>query len=763
MAMAERDSGAKRGLFRRGARTETEAPAADTPAVEPAARRGRSTGDMFNKPANDFDDPWSSDAWAEDGWNDEWADPKSRASIRPAAAPRSAAVDAWLESDQTEFADATADMARKWVPDSGRGPGATWDEPEKPVAVESNRPTTELFTTPVETPTVETTTVSPEIPKISAFDTSRLNMPNVEFPKVDAPKIDAPADVSKLEVPKLEVPKLEVPKADVSKLEVPKVEVPKVEVPKLEVAKVDASKIDMPAAPVAAAGIVMTPKSEPAPVETPVAEIPKVPEVVKPEPLGAPSEPAVTPAPSFNDAQRATAPLAAETAPAVPVLPVGSTWDAEPLEPTPSKPTPTVAATSIVTPPIVTPPIGPASQPSQTKSADSILGAGWDDEDGFEEVSPSWADDPVVRSLDEDFVQDVSDEIAIDRSMPAEADRRTIPRSVPASTPSSILPNEYDDLDRSIDLDLAEELDHELPTFVRHERKGPGSVPAKAKTRKPEPAATAKRAPIGSGSPQPPLAKITKPVSGAAESVAAAPVAAKANVVIDDDVWDDVDPNAVAASRLDEQLGDPDSDRARLRSDTGSDNVRPAKRTAPNVPALKPKPVDTEVSAPTTSSPQGRKWSPAPTNATDLSIVRLLMTSGLALAGVAVLRLILALIATVKATTDTHGFGDRLVDAANNLGTEQGVLLVLAVTFAILGRYVAHGRIESVNRLTGRACGVILGAASATLLLAVARLINNLGVDGATFASSAQAAVEFLAIGGISLVAISAAWSTSAE
>ncbi len=58
---------------------------------------------------------------------------------------------------------------------------------------------------------------------------------------------------------------------------------------------------------------------------------------------------------------------------------------------------------------------------------------------------------------------------------------------------------------------------------------------------------------------------------------------------------------------------------------------------------------------------------------------------------------------------------------------------------------------------------MILGAASTTLLLAVARLVNNLGVDGATFASSAQAVVEFLAIGGISLVAISAAWSTSAD
>ncbi len=129
--MAERDPGARRGLFRRAPRVDTpEANPTDNPTPR---RERRSTGEMFTPRQPAVEDPWSSDAWADDGWNDAWDDRSRRASIRPAAAPRSAAVDAWLESDQVEFADVTADIARKWVPDPGGGRGVTWDEPEPAV------------------------------------------------------------------------------------------------------------------------------------------------------------------------------------------------------------------------------------------------------------------------------------------------------------------------------------------------------------------------------------------------------------------------------------------------------------------------------------------------------------------------------------------------------------------------------------------------------------------------------------------------------
>jgi hypothetical protein len=789
--MADRDSGAKRGLFRRGARADADAPANDTPVATPIPRRERrSSGEMFTtKPTNNFDDPWSSDAWAEDGWNDEWADPKSRASIRPAAAPRSADVDAWLESDQTEFADVTADMARKWVPDTEKGRGATWDEPEKPV-----------------------------VPLTDRVDIDQPN-PDQSTPKVAVPTV---------EIPQFETPKVEVPKVDVPKVDVPKVEVPKFDFTKpayentiAETPKPDAQPTEVPEseASFVATGIVMAPIPEPIP--EPIASIP-APEAETRAPLDPVAE-AMERSLSWTEAPKTPASLLAkidaepkaspnawrDPAPStVPVLPVGATWDGEPSAQTASAQTAGAQTASAQTasaqtasapstfaerstdgaPMIAHPPPAPFDDELSTdleeslraeldgthhaptgasKVSDSssfVTGSGWDDEPD----SKTWKDDPVIRSLDDDFVQDVTGQVSVDRSVPLEAERRSVPRSVQ----HSLVPDEYDDLDRSIDLDLAEELDNELPTFVRHQRKGL-ATPGKAKARKQDPLPTPKRAPIGTTTPPitppatPPVAIPTKIASlDPAPTVATLPLArpeqtkpmpvepvpvaaAPSKVVLDDDTWDDVDPNALAASRLDEQLADRPNG---VVSTSGV--AKPLPRAA-----LKPRPVEPALAA----SDTNRSWSPAPTNATDLAIVRLLMTSGLGLAGLAVLRLVLALIATIKASTDTNGFGDRLVDAANNLGTEQAVLLVLAVTFAILGRYVAHGRIESVNRLTGRACGVILGAASATLLLAVAKLINNLGVDGATFESSSQAAVEFLAVGGISLVAIAAAWSTSAQ
>jgi hypothetical protein len=796
--MADRDSGAKRGLFRRGARADAAAPSNDTPVATPIPRRERrSSGEMFTtKPANNFDDPWSSDAWAEDGWNDEWADPKSRASIRPAAAPRSADVDAWLESDQTEFADVTADIARKWVPDTEKGRGATWDEPETPVFPHADR-------VDIDPPTPDESTIKVVVAPVEA---PKVEIPRFETPKADVPEVDVPKiDVPKIDVPKIDVPKIDVPEVDVPKIDVPKIDVPKFEFPKpapeaahAEQAEPDAHPHETPKseAPFAAPGIVMTPKAEPiaelivptlAPKAESTAPVDSVAEAMERSLswIEAPK----TAAPSLSldktDAEPKATPNTSRepAASTVPVLPVGATWDAEPSAPTPTTPTPNTQSpersaegTSTIahTPPaslddelstdlekslrdeLDVTPNTPMSVEKVSDSASFVTGSGWDDEPD----TKTWKDDPVVRSLDDDFVHDVTGRVSVDRSVPLEAERRSVPRSVQ----HSIVPDEYDDLDRSLDLDLAEELDNELPTFVRHERKGLAS-PGKAKARKHDPLPTPKRAPIGTTTTSPVASPMkiasldtapmeatrpsTRPEQATPMPVEPAPVAAISKVVLDDDTWDDVDPNALAASRLDEQLADRPGAVART-----SGVAKPLPRAV-----LKPRPVEAAVAVSDTT----RNWSPAPTNATDLATVRLLMTSGLGLAALAVLRLVLALVATIKASTDTNGFGDRLVDAANNLGTEQAVLLVLAVTFAILGRYVAHGRIESVNRLTGRACGVILGAASATLLLAVAKLMNNLGVDGATFESSSQAAVEFLAVGGISLVAIAAAWSTSAQ
>ncbi len=139
------EKGDKRRWFRRGReeldsmiddQVETEA----APEVDPAraARRTKRSGDMFRSPANE--DAWSSAAWADDDWDDDWTDSPKRTSVRAAAAPSAAKVDAWLESDSNDFADSTRDIAKKWTGPESKGvpePGAFWDdEPVVPVLAE---------------------------------------------------------------------------------------------------------------------------------------------------------------------------------------------------------------------------------------------------------------------------------------------------------------------------------------------------------------------------------------------------------------------------------------------------------------------------------------------------------------------------------------------------------------------------------------------------------------------------------------------------
>ena len=312
----------------------------------------------------------------------------------------------------------------------------------------------------------------------------------------------------------------------------------------------------------------------------------------------------------------------------------------------------------------------------------------------------------------------------------------------------SPLPEAYDELDRSIDLDLAEELDHELPTYVaRRDRKQP---PAPAKTKKKvSEQPSARRSSIGapSSAPTPPLKVSTPPLAAQKPKAEALPDRAH-----HDEYWDDIDPNALAASKLDIELADGPSSTA-LEAD------RPRAKTAPEAAAaLTPKKRADNV-ADTRLDRDVQPTSPASAK----SLVRLLFTSGLGLGALAVLRLVIAMVATVKASTEITSFGDRLVDAANNRGAEQGVLLILSITLVILGKYASLGKTQSIARLTGRVCGIVLAAASATLLLGMAKLVNALGADGATFASSAQALVEFLSFGGMSLVAMYAAWTSAVD
>ncbi len=125
--MAENGNRGKRGWLRRGTAKAEPMSRPDLPGV--ATGSGSATRPPVDDPtrAGAFGDPWSADAWSDEGWDDGWNDRTRRARVRPAAEPRSADVDAWLESDQTQFADMTADMARKWkakVPDAV---GSTWD------------------------------------------------------------------------------------------------------------------------------------------------------------------------------------------------------------------------------------------------------------------------------------------------------------------------------------------------------------------------------------------------------------------------------------------------------------------------------------------------------------------------------------------------------------------------------------------------------------------------------------------------------------
>lgn len=138
------EKGDKRRWFRRG-REESDPMIVDevetgaAPEVEPgrSPRRTKRSGDMFRGPATQ--DTWSATAW-EDDWDDDWNESPKRTSVRAAAAPSAAKVDAWLESDSNDFADSTRDIAKKWAsPDSNAvpEPGAFWDDdPAAPVVAE---------------------------------------------------------------------------------------------------------------------------------------------------------------------------------------------------------------------------------------------------------------------------------------------------------------------------------------------------------------------------------------------------------------------------------------------------------------------------------------------------------------------------------------------------------------------------------------------------------------------------------------------------
>ncbi len=580
---------------------------------------------MFTPRQPAVEDPWSSDAWADDGWNDEWDDRSRRASIRPAAAPRSAAVDAWLESDQVEFADVTADIARKWVPDVGGSRGVTWDEPEPTVEARGNR--------------------APE------FSYSQ------------------PAQ---------------------------------------------------PATDVSSAGSAMSATSGRHAVEPVTASIPEfVPEPVVETIPETVTEPVAAQVPE---------PIVEHIPEPVDTLRTSSANDAISWAPRPA-----IANENVEE--ILNQLLSPADN---GESSDPIMGSGWDDADQID-----WKDDPVVRALDDDFTPDESVAAnAID--IAPELERRSVPRVLRQSP----LPEAYDELDRSIDLDLAEELDHELPTYVaRRDRKQP-PTPTKTKKKVSE-QPSARRSSTGapSSAPTPPLKVSTPPLAAQKPKAEALPDRAH-----HDEYWDDIDPNALAASKLDIELADGPSSTA-LEAD------RPRAKTAPEAAAaLTPKKRADNV-ADTRLDRDVQPTSPASAK----SLVRLLFTSGLGLGALAVLRLVIAMVATVKASTEITSFGDRLVDAANNLGAEQGVLLILSITLVILGKYASLGKTQSIARLTGRVCGIVLAAASATLLLGMAKLVNALGADGATFASSAQALVEFLSFGGMSLVAMYAAWTSAVD
>ncbi len=678
--MAERDSGARRGLFRRAAREQTPEQAPLDSA--PRRRERRSTGEMFSPRQSAVDDPWSSDAWADDGWNDEWDDPSRRVSIRPAAAPRSAAVDAWLESDQVEFADVTADIARKWAPDRGvdRGidRGITWDEPE---------PVGAPFAQHVVEPT----------PKPPSFLTQPAYQPIAEA--IPEPVYrQRPELASEIVAEQSDLPHETTPE------------------PAHEIAPEPAHEIlPEPAHEIA---------PEPAHEETS-------------ESHAAAAIAAAVPASAFEGIAALHESPAHASRPSVQTEPIS--WVQAPEahdeptygEPTHDEPTHDEPAHE---PAHDEPEFAETPETPGVDASDSVMGTGWDDE------PIDWKDDPVIRSLDDDFVDTIQETPA--EIMAPEFDRRSVPRALK----QSLVPAAYDELDRSIDLDLAEELDQELPPYVRrskHKTVGRTTPPTKSKKRSPQPASP-KRAAIGSSAPHD---------QQLATSVGDLPTSEASEFNVDDEeFWDDIDPNALATSKLDLRLADESAAAAA---------VGPESPVYTGV-AMSHQP-DSAADTTAIRTRDGQVRLSAESSGSAKALVRLFLTSGLGLAALAVLRLVVAVVATVKASTEITSFGDRLVDAANNLGPEQGVLLILSISLVILGKFASLGKVESIARLTGRVCGIVLAAASATLLLGVAKLMNALGADDSNFAGSAQAVVEFLSFGGMSLIAMYGAWTSAAD
>ncbi len=665
---------------------------------------------MFTPRQPAVEDPWSSDAWADDGWNDAWDDRSRRASIRPAAAPRSAAVDAWLESDQVEFADVTADIARKWVPDPGGGRGVTWDEPEPAVDGRGSQAPQVSDSQPAQ----PATDVSGAASARHVVEPVTASIPEFVSEPVVKHISDAVSEPVAEQVPEPVVEHLPEPVAE----HVPEPVVEHLPEPVSE-------PVTQPYVAPLRAG------------PTPEVLLPDFRARVPDEPVSNPVETAVAVADDHVDSVvEPTISPGLESIIDSTTVPVDTLGAAPANDAISWTPRPAIANDNVEE--ILNQLLSPADT---GESPDPIMGSGWDDD--ADQID--WKDDPVVRALDDDFTPDES-VAANSTGIAPELERRSVPRVLHQSP----LPEAYDELDRSIDLDLAEELDHELPTYVaRRDRKQP---PAPAKTKKKvSEQPSARRSSIGapSSAPVPPLKASTPPVAAQKPKADALPDHAH-----QDEYWDDIDPNALAASKLDIELADGPSSTT-LEAD------RPRAKTAPEAAALTPKKRADNV-ADTRLDRDVQPTSPtSPTSAK--SLVRLLLTSGLGLGALAVLRLVIAMVATVKASTEITSFGDRLVDAANNLGAEQGVLLILSITLVILGKYASLGKTQTIARLTGRVCGIVLAGASATLLLGMAKLINALGADEASFASSAQALVEFLSFGGMSLVAMYAAWTSAVD
>ena len=271
--------------------------------------------------------------------------------------------------------------------------------------------------------------------------------------------------------------------------------------------------------------------------------------------------------------------------------------------------------------------------------------------------------------------------------------------------------DDFDDLDTSIDADLFAELDEEAPPYVRARTAAATSV------------------------------AVTAPLLATLRTHPADPALTSPRVTEFDELWDDADTGSIAASSLDALLDD----------DT---TVAPP----PPATSLLPPPATSKArTAPVLAKPV-RHTDTA--KSSELPMTRLFLGSGLALAALSALRVVLALLSTLTASTDQSNRGDRFVDAAKVLGPVHGLLLVVATALILLGHYVGRDRLESVANLTGRGCGVIIATSAVTVMMAVATLVSDISDNGA-WGASLQAVVDFAVLGGAAAVAAGMAWSAT--